>query len=72
MLFTFKEYLAMQKKQFQKDRYEKDMQYQAVLFRQYGESYRWYCKTHAWMHEYDQIAYDVALYERRIQMYRNA
>lgn len=72
MILTFKTFAAKQKKRFYPNRYEQDMHYRAVLFHQYGEQYRWYCKNHQIAHEYDQLAYEVAQYEKRIQMYRNA
>lgn len=71
MYLAFKEYVAQRKSQFQKERYELDIQYRSVLFHQFGDAYRWYCKEHALAHEYEQLAYDVARYEKRIRMYRN-
>lgn len=71
-MLSFQDYVAKQKKQFQPQRYQEDIHYRAVLFHQFGESYRWYCKSQQCASEYDQLAYDVACYERRIQMYRSA
>lgn len=72
MFLSFLAYLQKEKRNFQKHKYERDMQYRAVLFRQFGESYRWYCKSHQISDEYEKVAYDIQAYEKRIQQYRDS
>lgn len=69
---TFTAYLSKAKRGFVKTRYEQDSHYRSVLFHQFAESYRWYCKTHELLDEYDRISYDVMQYERRLQLYRDS
>ena len=67
---TFVAYLSKAKRSFIKKRYEHDCHYRSVLFHQFGESYRRYCKTNGIADEYDQLFFDVLQYEQRIQQYR--
>lgn len=63
---SFSDYVRRMKQSFQPTRYERDIHYRSVLFHQFGESYRYYCRTHQLVHEYERIAYDVHQYEQRI------
>lgn len=72
MFLSFKDYVKREKKNFQEQRYVEDIHYRSVLFRQFGESYRWYCKSHHIADDYDQMAYDVTVFEKRIEIYRNS
>jgi len=63
---TFSEFLSKAKRNFKPLRYESDIHYRSVLFHQFGESYRYYCRMHHLAHEYDTIAYDVKQYEQRL------
>lgn len=69
-MMTFAAYLNQVKRSFQPLRYESDIHYRSVLFHQYGESYRYYCKMHHLAHEYDALAYDVRQYEQRIAQWQ--
>ena len=69
---AFSTYLYERKRTFQPLRYESDIHYRSVLFHQFGESYRYYCRMHQLVHEYDTIAYGVRQYEQRVETYRNA
>lgn len=68
----FTVYLSRAKRGFIKKRYEQDCHYRSVLFHQFAESYRWYCKTHNLLDEYDRLYYEVLQYEKRIQQYRDS
>lgn len=72
MFLSFIAYLQKEKRNFQKHKYESDMQYRAVLFRQFSKSYRWYCKSHQIEDEYEKVEYEIQAYEKRIQEYRNS
>lgn len=66
---AFTAFLSKAKRSFIQKRYEQDCHYRSVLFHQFGESYRWYCKTHGLLDEYDRVYYDVLQYEKRLQLY---
>lgn len=68
---TFADFLSKVKRSFHPLRYESDIHYRSVLFHQYGESYRYYCRMHQLVHEYDAIAYDVRQYEQRIALWHS-
>lgn len=68
---TFADFLSRAKRNFHPLRYEGDIHYRSVLFHQYGESYRYYCRMHHLVHEYDMIAYDVRQYEQRLALWRS-
>lgn len=68
---AFTTFLSKAKRCFIGKRYETDCHYRSVLFHQFGESYRWYCKTHHLIDEYDRLQYDVMQYEQRLQQYRD-
>lgn len=69
---SFQTYLHQVKHNFKSWRFERDLQYRSVLFHQFGERYRYYCRMHHYIDEYDRIAYDVQLYEQRIEAFRSA
>lgn len=67
---SFSAYLKKEKRNFQPQRFIEDLHYRSVMFHQFGESYRYYCKRQRLADEYEKIAYEVRLYEQRLAAYR--
>ena len=67
---AFTVYLSKAKRGFIRNRYDRDCHYRCVLFHQFAESYRWYCRTHGMFDEYDRLYYEVLQYEKRLSQYR--
>ena len=72
MFLSFKAYVKTSKRYFRECYYDCDIHYRAVLFHQFGESFRWYCKRKQIANDYDEIAYEVAMFEKRLERYHNA
>jgi len=69
---AFADFLDHVKRSFHREQYEVDIHYRSVLFHQYAQSYRYYCRIHHYADEYDLIHYDVLQYEQRLRQYQES
>lgn len=62
----FKKFVKTQKRNFNEIEFENNIMYRATCFRQFGRVYKWACEKDNIPNNYDELRFEVMMYQSRI------